>query len=171
MFEPSMNEPAIRQEAEKEAIKIAVIGLGYVGLPLARLFATKYPVVGYDINRNRIEELQKGKDTTLEVEDDILKKVLLQVNPLTNNSNSDENTAREDDRISPKTGLFCTPDLMDIQQCNYYIVTVPTPVDKNHRPVLTPLYGASEAVGRVLKKGDTVIYESTVYPGVTEDEC
>src|SRR5690554_4903718 len=98
MFEPSMNEPAIRQEAEKEAIKIAVIGLGYVGLPLARLFATKYPVVGYDINRNRIEELQKGKDTTLEVEDEILQKVLLQINPFSLNSSS----GVEENDISPK---------------------------------------------------------------------
>lgn len=170
MFEPSENETANIQ-AENEPIKIAIIGLGYVGLPLARLFATKYPVIGFDINRNRIEELQKGKDTTLEVEDDMLQKVLLKSNPLTVNSNLAESGNTHEIQKSPEAGLFCTPDLMDIQQCNYYIVTVPTPVDKNHRPVLTPLYGASDTVGRVLKKGDTVIYESTVYPGVTEDEC
>ena len=133
-------------------IKIAILGLGYVGLPLARLFATKYPVVGFDINQERIDELRKGHDSTLEVEDDILQGVL---------------------KDSPKieTGLFCSNQLADIADCNYYIVTVPTPVDSTNRPILTPLYKASETVGQVLKKGDTVIYESTVYPGVTEDEC
>lgn len=132
--------------------KIAIIGLGYVGLPLARLFATKYPVIGFDINTNRIAELQSGVDSTLEVEDDILKKVLHQ---------------------SPKmeTGLFCTNNLEDIKDCNIYIVTVPTPVDSTNRPILTPLYKSSETVGKVLKIGDVVIYESTVYPGVTEEEC
>ncbi|MCM4167342.1 UDP-N-acetyl-D-glucosamine 6-dehydrogenase [Arenibacter antarcticus] len=133
-------------------IKIAVIGLGYVGLPLARLFATKYPTIGFDINENRIKELRSGKDNTLEVEDDVLQAVL-----------SD----------SPKmdSGLFCTNQLKDIADCNYYIVTVPTPVDSTNRPILIPLYKASETVGQVLKKGDVVVYESTVYPGVTEDEC
>ncbi|PXX28360.1 nucleotide sugar dehydrogenase [Arenibacter sp. ARW7G5Y1] len=132
--------------------KIAVIGLGYVGLPLARLFATKYPTIGFDINQTRIKELQGGKDHTLEIEDDVLKAVL-----------SD----------SPKmvSGLYCTNRLEDISDCNYYIVTVPTPVDSTNRPVLAPLYKASETVGKVLKKGDVVVYESTVYPGVTEDEC
>jgi UDP-N-acetyl-D-galactosamine dehydrogenase len=133
--------------------KIAVIGLGYVGLPLARLFATKYNVVGFDINQTRIKELQEGHDGTMEVEDEVLKSVLI-------NSNYNEGN-----------GLFCSYDLKDIQECNYYIVTVPTPVDKNNRPDLTPLYKASETVGNVLKKGDIVIYESTVYPGATEDEC
>jgi UDP-N-acetyl-D-galactosamine dehydrogenase len=132
--------------------KIAIVGLGYVGLPLARLFATKYPVIGFDINQNRIKELNSGKDNTLEVEDDILQKVLVQ-------SPSDTN------------GLYCSANLEDIKSCNYYIVTVPTPVDKNNRPDLTPLYKSSETVGKVLKKGDIVIYESTVYPGVTEEEC
>ncbi|WP_116772117.1 nucleotide sugar dehydrogenase [Maribacter litoralis] len=133
-------------------IKIAIIGLGYVGLPLARLFATKYPVIGFDINQGRIDELRKGHDSTLEVEDAILQHVL---------------------KDSPKmeTGLFCSNQLTDIADCNYYIVTVPTPVDSTNRPILTPLYKASETVGQVLKKGDTVVYESTVYPGVTEDEC
>src|SRR5690606_6415842 len=133
-------------------IKIAVIGLGYVGLPLARLFATKYPVIGFDINQNRIKELNEGKDLTLEVDSDTLTSVL---------------------QSSPQMdkGLFCSSSLEDIRDCNYYIVTVPTPVDKNNRPDLTPLYKSSETVGKVLKKGDTVIYESTVYPGVTEDEC
>ncbi|WP_299896303.1 nucleotide sugar dehydrogenase [uncultured Aquimarina sp.] len=133
-------------------IKIAIIGLGYVGLPLARLFATKFPVIGFDINQNRIEELRSGKDTTLEVEDEILQSVL------TKSSKMDQ-------------GLFCTSNIEDIKDCNYYVVTVPTPVDKNNRPDLTPLYKSSETVGKVLKKGDIVIYESTVYPGVTEEEC
>ena len=134
--------------------KIAVIGLGYVGLPLARLFATKYPVVGFDINAARIQELQSGKDATLEVEDHLLQSVLLDKNP------SDETI-----------GLFCSDQIEDIADANIYIITVPTPVDKNNRPVLTPLYKSSETVGKVLKKGDIVIYESTVYPGVTEEEC
>ena len=132
-------------------IKIAIIGLGYVGLPLARLFATKYPVVGFDINQNRINELKSGLDTTFEVEESKLKLVLVD---------------------SPnQKGLFCSSNIDDINDCNYYIVTVPTPIDKNNRPDLTPLYKSSETVGKVLKKGDIVIYESTVYPGVTEDEC
>lgn len=133
-------------------IRIAVIGLGYVGLPLARLFATKYPVVGFDINENRIADLNAGNDTTLEIDQDALSLVLV-------------------NEPSDSKGLFCTSDLTQIEDCNYYIITVPTPVDKNHRPDLTPLYKASETVGFVLKKGDIVIYESTVYPGVTEDEC
>lgn len=133
-------------------IKIGVIGLGYVGLPLARLFATKYPVIGFDINQKRIDELKSGTDKTLEVSDNDLKAVL-------KTSNSSVN------------GLYCSNVLEDISDCNYYIVTVPTPVDKNNRPDLTPLYKSSETVAKVLKKGDIVIYESTVYPGVTEDEC
>lgn len=132
--------------------KIAIIGLGYVGLPLARLFATKYPVVGFDINAGRVKELMNGHDSTLEVEDDILQEVLVA-------------------KPTMETGLYCSNQLEDIADCNYYIVTVPTPVDRTNRPILTPLYKASETVGKVLKKGDTVIYESTVYPGVTEDEC
>ena len=132
-------------------INIAVIGLGYVGLPLARLFATKYSVVGFDINQKRINELNSGIDTTFEVENEVLKAVLV-------NSPNEK-------------GLFCSANLDDIKDCNYYVVTVPTPVDKNNRPDLTPLYKSSETVGKVLKKGDIVIYESTVYPGVTEDEC
>ncbi len=134
------------------SIKIGVIGLGYVGLPLARLFATKYPVVGFDINQNRVDELNKGEDSTLEVESDLLKTVLI-------------------DKPLAKEGLYCSTDISTIKECNCYIVTVPTPVDKNNRPDLTPLYKSSETVGKVLKKGDIVIYESTVYPGVTEEEC
>lgn len=134
--------------------KIAIVGLGYVGLPLARLFATKYPVLGFDINATRVQELQSGKDSTLEVEDHLLQSVLLDKNP------SDETI-----------GLFCSDQIEDIADANIYIITVPTPVDKNNRPVLTPLYKSSETVGKVLKKGDIVIYESTVYPGVTEEEC
>jgi len=133
-------------------IKIAIIGLGYVGLPLARLFAVKYPVTGFDINRNRVEELKTGIDRTLEVEEELLLSVL---------KNSPDNS----------TGLYCSCNLEDIRDCNYYIVTVPTPVDKNNRPDLTPLYKASETVGKVIKKGDIVIYESTVYPGATEEDC
>jgi len=132
--------------------KIVIIGLGYVGLPLARLFATKYPVVGFDINQKRVSELKDGIDNTLEVENDILKKVL-------KDSNNDT------------SGLYCSCDIEDIKGCKYYIVTVPTPVDKNNRPDLTPLYKASETVGKVISKGDIVIYESTVYPGVTEEDC
>ncbi|APS39299.1 MULTISPECIES: nucleotide sugar dehydrogenase [unclassified Salegentibacter] len=134
--------------------KIAVIGLGYVGLPLARLFATKYPVVGFDINKARVEELMTGHDSTLEVEDDVLQSALVK---------------KED--LEKENGLYCSAELEDIADCSYYIITVPTPVDKNNRPDLTPLYKSSEAVAKVLKKGDVVIYESTVYPGVTEDEC
>lgn len=145
-------------------IKIAVIGLGYVGLPLARLFATKYPVIGFDINRGRVEELQKGHDSTKEVDDDVLQDVLITSNPL-------RSCSLEESKAPMTKGLFCTSDIMDIQECNYFVVTVPTPVDKNRRPILTPLYAASETVGKVLKKDDIVIYESTVYPGVTEDEC
>jgi UDP-N-acetyl-D-galactosamine dehydrogenase len=133
-------------------IKIAVIGLGYVGLPLARLFATKHAVVGFDINQVRVSSLKSGTDTTLEIDDATLRKVLLE-------------------KPSAAIGLYCTTDLAEIADCNYYIITVPTPVDKNNRPDLTPLYKSSETVGKVLKKGDIVIYESTVYPGVTEEEC
>jgi len=135
--------------------KIAVIGLGYVGLPLARLFATKYPTVGFDINQKRIDDLRIGKDITLEVEDSILQSVLVDENPFKQST----------------IGLWCSNQLNDIEDANFYIVTVPTPVDKNNRPDLTPLYKASETVGKVLKKGDIVVYESTVYPGVTEEEC
>lgn len=170
VFKTSPNDQP-KEAASDKAIKIGVIGLGYVGLPLARLFATKYPVVGFDINRSRVEGLQSGHDSTLEVEDDILKQVILQENPIGALAKILEDESIETSSEAPKNGLFCSTDLMDIQGCNYYIVTVPTPVDKNHRPVLKPLYAASETVGKVLKKGDTVIYESTVYPGVTEDEC
>lgn len=138
--------------------KIAVIGLGYVGLPLARLLATKYPVVGFDINQTRIDGLRAGTDSTLEIEDEILQQVLVTG---FEKSNADD---------SPK-GLLCTSELKDIADCNYYIVTVPTPVDKNNSPDLTPLHKASKTVGKVLKEGDIVIYESTVYPGATEEEC
>ncbi len=136
--------------------KIAIIGLGYVGLPLARLFATRYPVIGYDINTQRINELRQGKDKTLEIEEQELKNVLLARSPFL------EDGAK---------GLFFSTDLSDIQNANIYIITVPTPVDKNNRPDLTPLYKASETVGKVLSKGDIVIYESTVYPGATEEDC
>ncbi len=127
-------------------IKIAVIGLGYVGLPLARLFSTKYPTVGYDLNPKRVEELMSGHDSTLEVDDSLLQPALA-------------------------GGFRCTTDMEEIRDCNFYIVAVPTPVDKNNNPDLRPLYGASETVGKVISKGDIVVYESTVYPGVTEDEC
>ncbi|WP_395053515.1 nucleotide sugar dehydrogenase [Flavobacterium sp.] len=133
-------------------IKIGIIGLGYVGLPLARLFATKFPVVGFDINTKRVTELNSGLDATLEVEKELLQSVLIE-KPLS------------------KNGLYCSFNSDDLKNCNYYIVTVPTPIDKNNRPDLTPLYKSSETVAKVLKKGDIVIYESTVYPGLTEEEC
>lgn len=126
--------------------KICVIGLGYVGLPLARLFSTKYPTVGYDMNSKRVDALMSGHDSTLEVGDDLLQEAI-------------------------KNGFRCTANLDDIKDCNVYIVAVPTPVDTNNHPDLKPLWGASETVGKVIGKGDVVIYESTVYPGVTEEEC
>lgn len=135
---------------------IAVIGLGYVGLPLALEFAKKYPTIGFDINAKRIKELKSSIDTTLEVESEALSSVL-STNLIALQQRS--------------FGFLPTTDLMDISDANVYIITVPTPTDNNNRPVLTPLLKASEAVGSVLKKGDIVIYESTVYPGVTEDEC
>jgi len=135
---------------------IAVIGLGYVGLPLALEFAKKYPTVGFDITSKRINELKKGIDTTLEVSSEALSSVL---------------TPNLIALKKRSFGFLPSLDRMDISDVNVYIITVPTPTDKNNRPVLTPLLKASETVGNVLKKGDIVIYESTVYPGVTEDEC
>ncbi len=137
--------------------RIAVIGLGYVGLPLARLFATRFPVLGFDINDARIQDLNKGLDRTLEVDEETLKSVLA----------PDASHLKKADA----KGLYCTSRIEDLADCNYYVVTVPTPVDKYNRPDLTPLYKASETVAKVLKEGDIVIYESTVYPGVTEEEC
>ena len=127
-------------------IKIAVIGLGYVGLPLARLFSTKYKTIGFDVNKSRVEALMNGHDATLEVDDDLLKNAI-------------------------DNGFICSTNIDDIKDCNFYVVTVPTPVDANNNPDLTPLYKASETVGKVISNGDIVVYESTVYPGVTEDEC
>ena len=128
-------------------IKIAVIGLGYVGLPLARLFSTKYKTVGFDMNASRCAALMAGHDATLEVSDELLQDAI-------NNH-----------------GFVCTADIEQIRDCNFYVVAVPTPVDENNNPDLTPLYGASTTIGKVISKGDIVVYESTVYPGVTEDEC
>lgn len=128
-------------------VKIAVIGLGYVGLPLARLFSTKYETIGFDMNPKRVDSLMNGHDATLEVSDELLQ-----------------------DAIS-KHGFKCTTNLDEIRECNFYVVAVPTPVDENNRPDLKPLWGASETVGKVISKGDIVVYESTVYPGVTEEEC
>jgi UDP-N-acetyl-D-galactosamine dehydrogenase len=136
--------------------KIAIIGLGYVGLPLAVEFGKQFPTVGFDINQSRVDELNSGKDSTLEVEDELLLSVIQK---------------GDSGSIMTKTGLQITTDNAALNDCNVFIVTVPTPTDKHHRPILTPLYKASETVGAVLKKGDIVIYESTVYPGVTEDEC
>lgn len=127
-------------------IKIAVIGLGYVGLPLARLFSTKYTTVGFDMNQTRVDALMAGHDATLEVSDELLQSAL-------------------------DNGFVCTSDIEKIRHCNFYVVAVPTPVDKNHNPDLTSLYNASGTVGKVISRGDIVVYESTVYPGVTEDEC
>jgi UDP-N-acetyl-D-glucosamine/UDP-N-acetyl-D-galactosamine dehydrogenase len=136
--------------------KIAIIGLGYVGLPLAVAFAEKFKTVGYDIDAKRVDELQKGHDRTLEVEDSELQSVLVKT-PI---------------ELEEKGfGLLVTDAIMPISSCNIFIVTVPTPTDKHNRPVLTPMLKASEAIGKILKKGDVVIYESTVYPGVTEEEC
>lgn len=128
-------------------IKICVIGLGYVGLPLARLFSTKYKTVGFDMNPARVAALMAGHDATLEVSDELLQSAIRD------------------------NGFVCTSDLEEIRGCNFYVVAVPTPVDENNNPDLTPLYGASTTVGKVISKGDIVVYESTVYPGVTEDEC
>lgn len=139
-----------------ENIKIAVIGLGYVGLPLARLFATKFPVIGFDINQVRINELNAGIDKTLEVSNELLQQVLVNENPISSKQNK---------------GLYFSSNLEDLKEANIYIVTVPTPIDRYNRPDLTPLYKASETVAKTLNKGDIIIYESTVYPGVTEEEC
>ena len=130
-----------------EDIKICVIGLGYVGLPLARLFSTKFPSIGFDMNQRRVDALMAGHDATLEVSDDLLQDAI------------------------DNHGFKCTTDMEEIRRCNFYVVAVPTPVDENNRPDLRPLWGASDTVGRVISKGDIVVYESTVYPGVTEEEC
>lgn len=136
--------------------KIAIIGLGYVGLPLAVAFAEKFKTVGYDIDPKRVDELQKGTDRTLEVEDELLQSVLV------------PNTVALEEKGK---GLLVTDAATAISNCNIFVVTVPTPTDKHNRPVLTPMIKASETIGKLLKKGDVVIYESTVYPGVTEEEC
>ena len=130
-----------------ESIRICVIGLGYVGLPLARLFSTKYPTIGFDMNQKRVDALMEGHDATREVSDELLQEAI------------------------SKNGFVCTSDIEKIKNCNFYVVAVPTPVDENNRPDLKPLQGASETVGKVISKGDVVVYESTVYPGVTEEEC
>ena len=127
-------------------IRICVIGLGYVGLPLARLFSTKYPTVGFDLKQELVDDLMAGRDTSLELGDELLRSAL-------------------------ENGLVCTTDIERIRDCNFYVVAVPTPVDENNNPDLTPLVGASTTVGKVISAGDIVVYESTVYPGVTEDEC
>ena len=130
-----------------EDIRICVIGLGYVGLPLARLFSTKFPTIGFDMNQSRVDALMSGHDATLEVDDALLQEAI------------------------SKYGFVCTTDLEQIRDCNCYVVAVPTPVDRNNHPDLTPLLGASHTVGQVISRGDVVVYESTVYPGVTEEEC
>ena len=127
--------------------KICVIGLGYVGLPLARLFSTKFETIGFDMNQRRVDALMTGHDATLEVSDELLQDAI------------------------KNHGFRCTTNLEEIKQCNFYVVAVPTPVDSDNRPDLRPLWGASETVGKVISKGDVVVYESTVYPGVTEEEC
>ena len=126
---------------------ICVIGLGYVGLPLARLFSTKFETIGFDMNESRVNALMTGHDATLEVSDELLQDAI------------------------KNHGFRCTTNLEEIKKCNFYIVAVPTPVDRDNRPDLRPLWGASDTVGRVISKGDVVVYESTVYPGVTEEEC
>lgn len=132
---------------ETKDIRIGVIGLGYVGLPLARLFSTKYLTFGYDLNQQRVDSLMAGHDTTLEVEDALMQEAI------------------------HKYGLRCTTNLDELRSCNFYVVAIPTPVDRNNAPDLMPLLKASEEVGQILSRGDFVVYESTVYPGVTEDEC
>jgi UDP-N-acetyl-D-galactosamine dehydrogenase len=138
-----------------EKFKIGIIGLGYVGLPLAVEFAKKYPVVGFDINQKRVDELRSNSDTTLEVSQGDLQEV----------------NVNDAEMLQNQNGLWCSTEVQHLENCNFYIVTVPTPVDKNNRPVLTPLIKASETVGKVLKQGDYVVYESTVYPGATEEDC
>ena len=130
-----------------EDIRICVIGLGYVGLPLARLFSTKFPTVGFDMNQARVDALMSGHDATMEVDDTLLQEAISQ------------------------NGFICTTDMEQIRSCNFYVVAVPTPVDRNNHPDLTPLLGDSRTVGQVISRGDVVVYESTVYPGVTEEEC
>ena len=128
-------------------LKVCVIGLGYVGLPLARLFSTQYMTIGFDMNQQRVNDVMLGHDATKEVSDDLLQEAI------------------------SKHSFFCTTNIEQIRDCNFYIVAVPTPVDRNNRPDLRPLICASETVGKVISKGDIVVYESTVYPGVTEEEC
>lgn len=149
--------------------KIAIIGLGYVGLPLARLFATKYPVVGFDINSHRVAALNAGVDETLEVSEEMLKNALVSQNPF--HTTKDLSTTQSAENTQELSGLYCSSQLEDIAAATVYIITVPTPVDKNNYPDLTLLTKASEMVGKVLKKGDIIIYESTVYPGATEEDC
>ncbi|MDR1161014.1 MAG: nucleotide sugar dehydrogenase, partial [Tannerellaceae bacterium] len=127
-------------------IKIAVLGLGYVGLPLARLFSTQYKTIGFDLNQSRVDALMDGHDGTFVVEDALLREAI-------------------------GNRLMCTTDRELMRDCNFYVVTVPTPVDSNHNPDMAALYEASETIGHVLSEGDVVVYESTVYPGVTEEEC
>ena len=136
-------------------IKIGVIGLWYVGLPLAIEFSKKYPVLGFDINKKRVTELKRFVDETLEICREELQK----------------NSVDDLKDLDKKLGFFATSNINNIKKCNFYVITVPTPVDKFNRPILTPLYKASETVGKVLKKGDYVVYESTVYPGATEEDC
>lgn len=130
-----------------ENIRIGVIGLGYVGLPLARLFSTKFPTIGYDINPARVEALNNGHDSRLEVSDELLHEAL------------------------NKYGLRCTSEINDLRNCNFYIVAVPTPVDDENNPDLSPLLNSSEMIGELVSDGDIVVFESTVYPGVTEEKC
>ena len=139
-------EQSIIKRITMQDVKICVIGLGYVGLPLARLFSTRYKTIGFDMNQRRVDALMAGHDATLEVSDELLQSAIA-------------------------NGFVCTSSIEDIRDCNFYVVAVPTPVDKNNNPDLTPLYGASTTVGKVIFRGDIVVYESTVYPGVTEEEC
>ena len=136
-------------------LKIGIIGLGYVGLPLAVEFAKKFPVIGFDINQKRVQELEDGVDNTLEVDNKLLKQIII----------------RKFKDLQSNNGLLVTSDPINLNSCNFYIITVPTPVDKNKKPILTPLIKASETVGALLKKGNYVVYESTVYPGATEEDC
>ena len=136
-----------------KSFKIGIIGLGYVGLPLAVAFAKKYPVLGFDINKDRVLNLKNNNDETLEITSSELKEVNI------------------DDFNNSTNGLVISNRLLDLEYCNFYIITVPTPVDKNNKPILTSLIKASKSIGKLLKKGDFVVYESTVYPGATEEDC
>ena len=182
---------------DRNNIRIAIIGLGYVGLPLAIAFAKKYPVIGFDIKQSRIDKINLGQDSTLEFSSKELDDIIQKENPIKkglgprikipknkiqkthSNTHLEIRNSTLENKSSSLTyhkplfdkGLFLTSNTQDIEDCNYYIITVPTPIDKSNRVNITPLLRASEIVGSVIKKNNIVIYESTVYPGATEEDC